>query len=125
MFGITTVKMNVLGGDLEPGEWTCTINTSSGQIAVRKGFGKEHTLTPASVEMVTEENKGKLLRTTGWALVGFAALGPLGAIAGMLGTRSKKKICFAFTSSQGPRFVATADSGAYSELLAASFAAKR
>jgi hypothetical protein len=121
MFGITTVKLNVVAGDFSAGDWTCVVHQREGTIQMRRYFEQGETLKPSTVELVTEENKGKFLRSTGWGLVGFGLLGPLGAIAGILGTRSKKQVCFALTAQDGRRFLGSTDSVSYQHLLGTTF----
>ena len=75
-----------------------------------------------SVEVMTEENKKHFLGKAAWGVVGLAALGPLGAIAGLFLGGNKKEICFICTLKNGKSFMATADSRVYQQLLAASFA---
>jgi len=74
-----------------------------------------------NVDVVTEENQGKILRTAGWGLVGYAVLGPLGAFAGMLGTKNKNSVCFACYLKDGRKFMALADAKIYQQLAGFAF----
>lgn len=113
------VTLNIVGGDFPSGKCYCDVNVNSGELKIIGGMS----LQTASVVQVTEETKGKLMRTAGWGLLGYAALGPFGAFAGMLGTRSKTEVCLAYTSTDGKRFLATTDLSSYQKLVAASLAA--
>jgi hypothetical protein len=82
---------------------------------------KDHT---KRVEVMTEENKKRLLGKAAWGVVGFTVLGPLGAIAGLFLAGNKREICFVCHLKDDRSFMATADSKTYQKLLASSFSNK-
>jgi len=73
------------------------------------------------VDIQTEESVKKLLGTAGWGLAGMYALGPLGAIGGMMIGGRGKEVLFSAQFKNGKRFLATTDSKTYKEILAVSF----
>lgn len=74
-----------------------------------------------SAEILTEESKKKFMGAAGWGLVGAAALGPLGLIAGVLAGGNKKEICFACELKDGRKFMAIADSSTFHKINALVF----
>lgn len=74
-----------------------------------------------NVEIITEESKKKFVGAAGWGLVGAVALGPLGAIAGILAGGNKKEILVACELKDGKKFIATVDSKLYQSMLSASY----
>jgi ribosomal protein L37AE/L43A len=80
------------------------------------------------LDLITEENKSTLLRSTAWGLTGMAVGGliaaPVAIIAGLAGLRkSKKEVCFACHLKDGRKFLAVADIAIYQELSALAFSA--
>lgn len=73
------------------------------------------------IDIVTEENKKSFVGAAGLGLVGAAALGPLGLIAGALAGGNKKEVCFLAYLKDGRKFMAVADNGTYQEIVAAQF----
>lgn len=73
------------------------------------------------VELVTEENKKSFVGSAGWGLVGAAALGPLGLIAGALAGGNKKEICFSCYLKDGRKFMAIADNKSYQMVASLGF----
>ena len=73
------------------------------------------------IEVVTEESKKKFIGAAGWGLVGSAALGPVGLIAGVLAGGNKKEICFVCYLKDGRKFMAFSDPTVYQEFVAAQF----
>lgn len=73
------------------------------------------------IEVVTEETKKKFIGAAGWGLVGAAALGPLGLIAGVLSGGNKKEICFVCYLKDGRKFMAISDSKVYQDFVSAQF----
>ncbi len=57
-----------------------------------------------NVEILTEENKHKLLGKAGWGLIGLATFGPAGALAGLLLGGKKKEIAFVCHLKDGKKF---------------------
>jgi len=82
-----------------------------------------------SLDVITEENKKKILGATGWGLAsGIAAgilTGGLGAIvagaAGVLAGGNKKEITFACRLKDGRKFLAVSDPNTYKKILAVFF----
>lgn len=75
----------------------------------------------ASVEVATEENVKKLAGTVGWSLVGAAALGPVGFLAGLFFGGRKKNVTFIAELKDGRRMLATTDTKTFMQLQAAAF----
>ncbi len=63
----------------------------------------------------------KLAATAGWGFVGLVALGPLGAIGGMLPGGNKKQVSFTAELDDGRKFMAVTDSKARRKIAAALF----
>ncbi len=63
----------------------------------------------------------KLAGTAGWGVVGLVALGPLGAIGGMLLGGNKKEVSFTAELDDGRRFMAVTDSKTWRKSAAAVF----
>lgn len=74
-----------------------------------------------SVEIITEETKKKFLGAAGWGAVGAIALGPLGAIAGVLAGGNKKELLIACELKDGKKFIATVDNKLYKTMLKVSY----
>lgn len=82
-----------------------------------------------SLEVITEENKKKILGATGWGLAsGVIAtlltggvVGIVAGAAGILAGGNKKEITFACYLKDGRKFLATADHKTYKKILALSF----
>jgi O-phosphoseryl-tRNA(Cys) synthetase len=80
------------------------------------------------VEIVTEENKKKILGSAGWGIVGFAVGSLIAApvaiaagLAGVLKGGSKREICFACYLKDGKKFMAVADSNIYMQISSLAF----
>lgn len=69
------------------------------------------------IEIITEETKKKFLGAAGWGAVGAIALGPLGAVAGILAGGNKKEMLIACELKDGKKFIAEVDSKLYKKLL--------
>jgi len=80
------------------------------------------------IEIVTEENKKRILGSTAWGITG-AVLGSFIAapvalaagIAGILKGGNKKEICFACYLKDGRKFMAIAEAKAYTQIISLSF----
>lgn len=85
-------------------------------------------LTPlyvSSIEQLTEENKKSLLATAGWGTAGAIALGPLGAVGGMLfGSSNKQLVTFICNLEDGHKFMGQTPLKEYNKLNAALFEKK-
>lgn len=74
-----------------------------------------------SIDILTEENKNKLVGKAGWGLVGLAVFGPAGALAGLLLGGKKKEVSFVCELKDGKKFIGTADPQTYKRLLGLTF----
>jgi len=82
-----------------------------------------------SVEIVTEENKKKILGATGWGLAGGIVGGILtgglgllvGGAAGVLAGGNKKEVCFVCYLKDGKKFMAVSDPKTYQKIAALAF----
>jgi len=111
----------VVAGDYKGAEIHCIL----GQVIINPGlFNPNVTVNGrvASIELVTEQNKKKFIGAAGWGIVGALALGPLGALAGLLAGGNKKQICFACELKDGKRFMGVADAKVYQLLCAEAWA---
>jgi len=63
----------------------------------------------SSCEVVTEENKKRLLGTAGWGAAGAVLLGPVGLLAGLLLGGKGKDVTFVCEFKDGKRILATTD----------------
>lgn len=63
----------------------------------------------AEVEVVTEENRKRLLGTAGWGVAGAVALGPVGLLAGLLLGGRGRDVTFVCRFTDGRQVLATTD----------------
>ena len=84
-------------------------------------FKRSITKEIKNVEIITEETKKKFLGAAGWGAIGAIALGPLGAVAGILAGGNKKEMLIACELKDGKKFIATVDSKLYKKLLSVSY----
>lgn len=77
------------------------------------------------VEILSEEKSKSILGSATWGIVGAVALGPIGAIAGLLGGGNRNRVCFACYLKDGKKFMAVADHKIYAGLQAIAFAGQR
>lgn len=80
------------------------------------------------IEVVTEENKKKILGSAGWGVTGAVLGGLIAApvalaagLAGILKGGRTKEICFACYLKDGKKFMAVADSKTYQKIMALTF----
>jgi hypothetical protein len=106
-------KVNVLGGDVQQGEWQFEGNTLWGPFEQIELNGEVK-----SVTMQTEEGAKNIAHTLGWGLAGGLVLGPAGAIAGMVFGGNRKQVCAMVELKDGRKFLATMDSKIYQQMLA-------
>lgn len=76
----------------------------------------------ASVDVVTEENKSRVMSKLGWGSAGMMLFGPAGALAGLMLGGNRKEICFACQLKDGRKFLAVADAEIYQKFAAAAIA---
>lgn len=106
-------KVNVLGGDIQQGEWQFEAGTLWGPFEQIEIDGQVKAVT-----MQTEEGAKHLATTLGWGLAGGLVLGPAGAIAGMVFGGNRKQVCAMVELKDDRRFLATMDSKVYQQMLA-------
>jgi hypothetical protein len=117
---MATIK--VLAGTITRGNWH--YYGILGSTVMNRDFGEDIDLcrfNVESIEMINEEKRKKLVGTAGWGLVGAVALGPLGAIGGMLLGGNKKEIVFTCELKDGRKFMASTDSKTWTKIQAANF----
>jgi hypothetical protein len=76
----------------------------------------------SSVELITEEKRKDLLKSAAWGVIGAVALGPVGALAGVLAGGNKQSTCFTCVLNDGRKFMAVSDTGTYQRFVALSMA---
>jgi hypothetical protein len=75
----------------------------------------------AELEAASEESTKKMMGAIGWGLVGDLALGPLGALAGVLSGGKQTDVKFTAAFKDGRRMLATTDSKTFTAMQAALF----
>jgi hypothetical protein len=114
------VAYKILAGDFPEGtKLDVTLGIFRPVIPHSSGVTKP--LEFASVEAITEENKKKFIGAAGWGLVGAAALGPIGALAGILAGGNKKTVCAACVCKDGNKFLVEVDQKTFKKMVAATF----
>lgn len=119
---MSTVK--VLAGDLDKGNWSFGFNTISKASTAAHPFKGETIslrLQLETVQSVDEENVKKLAGTAAWATLGAVALGPIGAVGGLLLGGNKKEVAFVAKLKDGRKFMATTDGKTWKKLMAICF----
>ena len=118
MFG----SFKLLAGDYDGHEAMFTSNKfvfrPKGKITGGKTYGVANI---ESLEQLDEENKKKVLGTLGWGTAGLVALGPLGAIGGMMIGGKRKKVIFAVQFSDGKKIMGETDAKLFTRMRAATF----
>lgn len=89
-----------------------------GKILVAKAYIKANV---EMVEQLDEQNIKQVLGTLGWGTVGLIALGPLGAIGGMLIGGKNKKIIFVVKFNDGKKIMGETDAKLFNKIRAAMF----
>ena len=69
------------------------------------------------IERLDEDSKKRFLGMAGWGLVGAYALGPLGAIGGMMFGGNKKQVTFLVEFRDGCKIMARTDSKTYVRIM--------
>jgi len=117
-------KVKILAGDVP----TQTANLKGERLLCDGGTGQNNSATGinlgqklSSIEMMTDEKVKKLGGTAGWGFVGAVALGPLGAIGGMLLGGNKQRVTFAAELKDGRRFLAETDGKTWQKIQALVF----
>ena len=75
----------------------------------------------ASVQVATEDKVKKMAGSIGWGAVGLVALGPLGALAGILAGGNKKEVTFIAEFKDGRQILASTDGKTFTKIQAAAF----
>ncbi len=75
----------------------------------------------ASVQIATEDKVKKMSGSFGWGAVGLIALGPLGALAGVLAGGNKKEVTFIADFRDGRQILASTDGKTFTKIQAAAF----
>ena len=113
----------VIAGDFPGGS---IIPRMFGNVEIAWGFGKSMSLIGKvdKIEIVTKQNKRKLLSSTAWGAIGLATLGPLGALGGILLGGRRKEICFACSLNDGRQFLGVSDIITYQSIYGLSMLPK-
>jgi len=74
-----------------------------------------------SVSVATEEEVKRTAGTIGWGLVGGAALGPVGLLAGLLLGGKGKDVTFIMHLKDGRKMLATTDAKTFTKIQAHAF----
>ncbi|MBM3702834.1 MAG: hypothetical protein FJW63_07615 [Actinobacteria bacterium] len=75
----------------------------------------------AGAELVTEENKKRVLSAIRWGAAGGLLLGPLGGVAGLVFGGRTKEVCFALYLTDGRNYLITSDPQTFQAIKAMSF----
>lgn len=121
-------KLDVIAGDLELGKYTLGTYPS---IYIKKHYAVSFSIReqkPLSIDkeninyisIMDEEKINKLSSMMGWGFLGGIALGPIGAIGGLLFS-SKKQVTFACELKNGKKFLATCPSSVWKKIQIAHF----
>jgi len=114
--------VKIIAGDFPKGS---QLSVTLGEASLFWGLKKDQKIdlkkNLSRIERVTEESKKKFLGSAGWGLLGGAALGPVGLIAGALAGGNKKEICFAGYLKDGRKFMAVSDLSTYQKLSKVMF----
>ncbi len=126
------LKFELIAGDFPAG--TTYISSKNGRPELKFGKSKsDFVQVPLfdqveRVELVTEENKKKILGSVGWGVAGLVIGGLIAApvaiaagIAGILKGGNMKEVTFACYLKDGRKFMAVADSRIFTELSAVAF----
>jgi len=104
--------------------------TNFGQLCLSKTLGDTIDLKGniERVELVTEENKKKILGSAAWGITGYVVGGLIAApvaiaagIAGLLRGGRKKEVCIAVYLKNGKKFMAITDQNIYQKILTMVF----
>lgn len=113
--------MNVIAGDYEKTAiittFLSTITLSFYKDIIRKTEEVDLTKNLAAIEILTQENKTSIASKAGYGIIGSIALGPVGALAGLLAGGNKTKIFFTITIADGRQFVVEGKVEDYKKLL--------
>ena len=119
---ILTGVWNVFHLDGKAGDEWGTNEQTPGATTMVKGKNRirlDHMID--NIEIVTEDKVKKFGGTVGMGILGGLALGPLGAIGGLLVGGNKKEVCFVCQFKDGKKFLGKTDGKTYQKLMALSF----
>lgn len=115
--------LEVLAGDLGEGRWEFGSSswklTKIGFLQAREEFDLQSSLE--RVELHTEDSAKRLSGTLGWGAAGLVALGPIGAVAGVIVGGKGKKVLFTGYLKGGHKFLARTDGKTWERLLTLTF----
>lgn len=116
--------LEIHAGDFPTGK--CTINSGVIILPWQSGdglVGRSVVLIGqiASVAIATEEEVKRTGGTIGWGLVGAAALGPVGMLAGLLLGGKGKDVTFILQLKDGKKMLATTDAKTFTKIQALAF----
>ena len=106
----------IIGGSAEEG---ASVDAMFGVLMI--GWEKINKNLIENVELLTEENKKRVLSALGWGAVGGVLLGPLGGIAGLVFGGRTKEVCFALYLNDGRKYLITSDTKTFQRIKAMNF----
>jgi hypothetical protein len=113
-------NITILGGDISKGRWSVSTVFDNFTMMVN-GIPFDMRSEVDTVEIMTEDKVKKFAGSVGLGLVGGIALGPLGAIGGLLAGGNKKEVCFVCTLKSGQKFIGKTDGKTFQKLMTLSF----
>lgn len=117
--------MKVLAGSWGEGSAFAQRGWTGGITGIRMPGGLAGTLVPAdevvSVTQVTNENKTSVVGKAGWGIAGGLLLGPVGALAGILGGGNKQRFVVAIEFTGDRRALVDCDPDDFKRLMAMAF----
>jgi hypothetical protein len=124
-------KIRVIAGDIDEGDWSVTtwldtfvISRASTKAHPWRGESVDLKQLLKSAETVNQEQVKKLSGTLGWGFLGHLALGPLGAIGGMLIGGNRTQVLSA-ELRDNRRFLGSTDFDTWTQLYGIVFEALR
>jgi hypothetical protein len=104
--------IEVLAGDLPKGKHLYFMG-AIGSIA--------HEMNVIEIQVATEQTIRKISAKLGWGLVGGLALGPIGAVAGLIFGGNKKEVTFIARLKNGKSFLGKTDPKSFEKLQSVAF----
>jgi hypothetical protein len=121
----------IVAGDFGRGEGTVTVGKQNRFVEqglkmprTDGSYGKAH-YGLGQIEMLeiaTEQSLKRMGGAIGWGFAGGLALGPIGALAGLLAGGRKNEVTFVCQFKDGKKFLGRAAMNTYTDIQAASFA---
>jgi hypothetical protein len=110
--------MKILGGDFKPGEASITF----GALSLICKDGTKHSYSSVTdLQPFTSASKSSIFAKAGWGLAGALALGPIGALAGVLGGGSGSIHTIFLTFSTGKSAVVSCSDRELQKLMKMRF----